>query len=311
MNNLMLISQGVSRRIAAAIKDAKGAGRECRNLLWTTPDLDAVMAAPSAGGGKRKAVAIIPLAGLLEHTQSLYGWLMGGTDMRAWGAAFDSLVANDSVKAIVIAANTPGGTAFGTPETAEKVFRARGSKPIVTVVDPMMDSAGYYIGSAADAVFITPSGEAGSIGTVQIHEDWSKQLEADGISVEVIKSGANKYEGHPYGPLSEETRQHFQADVDELNGMFTAAVAKHRGVSVSTVKSSFGDGRVFTAKAAIERGMADKIATLEQVARRLDVGTLDLSKLQQEDWSHPVTMEAPKRMTADDAERMLKLRNRG
>lgn len=311
MNNLMLISQGVSRRIAAAIKDAKGAGRECRNLLWTSPDFEAMMAAPSAGGGKRKVVAVLPLSGLLEHTQSLYGWFMGGTDLRAWGTAFDSLVANDSVKAIVIAANSPGGTAFGTPETADKVFRARGTKPIVTAIDPQACSACYYIGSAADAMFITPSGETGSIGTVQEHWDWSKAMEAEGVSVDVIKSGANKYEGHPYGPLSEETRQHFQQDVDELNGMFTAAVAKHRGVSVSTVKSSFGDGRVFTAKAALERGMVDKIATLEQVVRRLDVGTLDLSKMQQEDWSQPVVMESPKRMTAGDAERLLNLRNRG
>ncbi len=309
MGNLMLISHGVNRLIAKALKDAKGSGRELRNLMWDSPDYQAVMAA--GANGTRKSVAVLPLTGLLEHTQSLYGWFMGGTDLRAWGAAFDSLVANDSVKAIVIRANTPGGTAFGTPEAAARVFAARGTKPIITVVDPMMDSAGYYIGSAADKVFVTPSGEAGSIGTVQIHEDWSKALEAEGISVEVIKAGANKYEGHPYGPLSEETRQHFQADVDELNAMFTSAVAKHRGVSTNTVKSSFGDGRVFTAKAAVERGMADKVATLEQVVRRLDSGTLKLDSMSQEDWSEPVLMDAPKRMTADDAERRLKLRQRG
>lgn len=305
MRNLMLISNTENHRIAKAMRDVKGTGREMRNLVWQTPDFEAVMASASGGSAKKKSVAVLPLSGLLEHTQSLYGYFMGGTDLQQWGAAFDSLVANDSVKAIVLNVNTPGGTAFGTPETAAKVYAARGTKPIVAVVNPMMDSAGYYIGSAADAVFITPSGEAGSIGTVQIHEDWSKALEAEGISVEVIKSGANKYEGHPYGPLSEETRQHFQADVDELNGMFTAAVAKHRGVSVANVKSQFGDGRVFTAQASVERGMADKIATLDQVVRRLNAGSLNLANLRQEDWDLPVMMDAPKRMEDSDGGRVV------
>jgi signal peptide peptidase SppA len=306
----MLIANGINHLVAKAMKDAKGSGKELRNLVWQSPDFEALMASASSGSGKKRSVAVLPLSGLLEHTQSLYGYFMGGTDLRQWGAAFESLVANDSVKALVLDVNTPGGTAFGTPETAAKVYAARGTKPIVAVVNPMMDSAGYYIGSAADAVFITQSGEAGSIGTVQIHEDWSKALEADGISVEVIKSGANKYEGHPYGPLSEETRQHFQADVDELNSMFTAAVAKHRGVSVATVKSQFGDGRVFTAPAAVERGMADKIATIDQVVRRLNAGSLNFANLRQEDWDLPVMMDSPKRMSLEDAERILAIRNR-
>lgn len=291
---------------------ASDRGAQRHSLLWATPDLSQVEAAIEAGGKKRKMVVVLPLSGLLEHTQSFYGWMMGGTDLTQWGRVFDSLVGNSMVKAIVINAATPGGTVFGTPETARKVFDARNEKPIVSIVNPLMASAGYYIGSAAGRVYITPSGEVGSLGTVQTHQDISKMLEAQGVSIEIIKSGEYKWEGHPYGPLSEETRQHFQAEVDQANAEFTDAVAKHRGVTSAVVKKEFGDGRVFMAKDAVNRGMVDRVATLEQVLKRLDAGAIGGSGgVAADDWESPLVMgDTPVVFDPSDASRMLSLRGR-
>jgi capsid assembly protease len=314
MPQFMLLDEHAPARMSRALKDYHGSDKP-HGLLWKSPNYqavaDAVAADVQASGGKRKSVAVLPLTGLLEHTQSFYGYMMGGTDLRQWGAAFDSLVANDSVKAIAIVIDSPGGTVFGTPETAAKVYKARGTKPIVAICDPQMCSAAYYIGSAADKVFVTDSAEIGSIGTVMTHEDHSAALEQEGVKVEIIKSGENKWEGHPYGPLSEETRQRFKAQLDAINGEFRAAVAKHRGATVNAVTKTFGEGSVFLASEAVDRGMADKVMKLDDVLRRLVSGSLGLSGGSQEDVAESATMVTPKGPTLDYAERKMALKNQG
>ena len=140
--------------------------------------------------------------------------------------------------------DSPGGSVFGLKELSQKIFDARGTKPIYAVANSMAGSAAYYIASAADQMIVTPSGEVGSIGTIAIHEDMSVALENEGVKITVIKAGRFKGEGNNFEPLSEEAISNAKREVDAYYGQFVDAVARNRGVSPKAVRNGFGEGRM-------------------------------------------------------------------
>lgn len=216
------------------------------------------------------SVAVIPLFGVVAQRMNIMQEISeGGTSTEMFGRAFDQLIADSSIGAVVINIDSPGGSVYGTEELADKIFKARGTKPIYAVANSLAASAAYWIGSAADQLFVTPSGEVGSIGVLAMHVDYSKFNESVGVNPTYIHAGKYKVEGHPNAPLDQEATQAIQASVDSYYESFTGAVARNRGVSQRDVKSGYGEGRVLRAKAAVEAGMADGVRTLEQVIGEL------------------------------------------
>lgn len=231
-------------------------------------DMDA-LARPRANqpGG----VAVLTLSGLTTQKHSFFNMLFGGTSTERFGQLFDEAVNNPNVKAIVIDVNSPGGSVPGTTELSKKIFEGRKHKHIVAVANSIMASAAYWIASAADEVVITPSGMAGSIGIISVHQEISKQLEMLGVGTTIISAGEKKAEGNSLEPLSEAAEASLQAMADEMFNMFVGDVARNRGVTVATVKSDFGQGDVFLAKDAKKFGLVDRIDTMEGVLARLGV----------------------------------------
>jgi len=221
------------------------------------------------GAGLVQGVAVLPLHGPIAYRSGLFTAFFGGTSVMKWRAVFDDLLASDAVGAIVIDSDSPGGSVEGVPELAEHIYKSRGTKPIIAVANTWMASAAYWIGSAADELVVVPSGEAGSIGVWSMHVDYSKAYEEMGIGVTLISAGKYKIEGNPYEPLGEEARASIQTDVDHYYKLFTEAVAKHRGATPKAVRDGYGQGRMLTAKKAVETGLADRVATFDSVLRGL------------------------------------------
>lgn len=204
-------------------------------------------------------VAVIPILGAITNrAQSM------GTSVEEISYMFDGAL-DSSADAIVFDVESPGGTVTGVPELADKIFAARGKKPMIAVSNGLMASAAYWLASQADEVVVSPSSETGSIGVFMMHEDWSKKLESEGIVVSEISAGKYKTEDHPFAPLSPEAKAFYEANVQEVYGWFTDAVGRGRGVSAHAVKSGYGEGRVLGAKAAVDSGLADRVATLDEV----------------------------------------------
>jgi signal peptide peptidase SppA len=173
---------------------------------------------------------------------------------------------NDArIGAIVFDVNSPGGSVTGVDELSKMIYDARGSKPIVAVANHLMASAAYWIGTAADELVVTPSGEVGSIGVFAAHQDVSAAMEKEGVKTTLISAGKYKTEGNPFEPLTDEAHASIQARVDDYYSMFTKAVARNRGVNVADVRGGFGEGRVVGAQQAVSLGMADRVATLDDV----------------------------------------------
>jgi signal peptide peptidase SppA len=237
--------------------------------------LDAEEVQSRIHGAKRPAerragsVAVLPLFGTIFPRANLMTDVSGATSAERFGAQFDELVSDPEIGAIILDVDSPGGQVNGIEELSRKIYQARGRKPIVAVANHTMASAAYWIGTAADEVVVTPSGEVGSIGVFAVHKDLSKAYEMEGIKISMISRGKYKTEGNPYEPLAEEARAAIQVRVDESYAAFVETVARNRGVKPSAVRNGFGEGRVVGARQAVELGMADRIGTLEETIARL------------------------------------------
>ena len=213
-------------------------------------------------------VAVVPVFGTISQRMNLLSAFSGGTSTELLGKQFDEAMSDSDVSSIVLEIDSPGGSTDGVAEVAKKILDARGQKPIVAAVNSMSASAAYWIASAADEIHVTPSGMVGSIGVFALHNDISEMNEKLGVRPTYVSAGKYKVEGNPDEPLTDEAHAALQSLVDEFYGMFTAAVAKGRGVNVSDVRDGFGQGRVVTAKEGVRLGMADRVMTLDESIKR-------------------------------------------
>lgn len=214
-------------------------------------------------------VAVIPVNGVLTKTRRFFSYLFGGASMRDIGQAFQAAMEDPAVHSIVLAIDSPGGTVDGTHALASQILAARGLKPIITVSDGMMASAAYWIGSAADKVYITgPTVEVGSIGVVATHIDVSEQDRMYGEKYTEITAGKFKRISSAHRPLSEEGRSSIQEIVDGIYSVFVQSVADNRARSVEQVLEA-ADGKIYMGQAAVDVGLVDGVATLTEVINQL------------------------------------------
>jgi signal peptide peptidase SppA len=211
-------------------------------------------------------IALISVSGPLTPRGSWYGSSLAQIAAQVTRAAADPDVAS-----IVLDVDSPGGTVAGTAEAAAAVAEASQRKPVIAVVNTLAASAAYWIASQASEIVMTPSADVGSIGAMVMHVDYGKALEEAGITVTMIRSeqSPKKNEAHPFGPLSEDARANLQSRVNDAGAEFIRAVASGRKVTQAKVREDFGQGRMFGAKEATARGMADRVATLDQVVAGL------------------------------------------
>ncbi len=170
---------------------------------------------------------------------------------------------NDKLcKGIVVYLNTPGGSAFATDEVYLKLmeFKKKTKKPVYAIMGPTCASGGYYIACAADTIFANRNTTTGSIGvTFGTMFDLSGFLEKYGIDTNTITSGPNKSMGSQYIPMTEEQKQIYQSIIDEAYLQFTGIVAESRNLNNDELWA-VADGRIFTAKQALELKLIDQIA---------------------------------------------------
>lgn len=259
LNGEMLTDQEIAEKIG----DYQGMV-ERQTMVLQAGELQG--AGPRIVGG----VAILPMNGVMAPKMNLMMRLSGGTSTQMFGLWFKQAMNNSDVHSIVIHADTPGGSARGNQELVDLIEQNREGKKVLSVVEGMCCSAGYYVGSCADEMIASPSSQIGSIGTaIQFIES----VEADkkmGLEYRTIRSGENKFKPNPHEKTDEKTLQRLQSYCDSVNEMFLQTVAKYRRVSRQEVLDKFGQGDVFVASKALDLGMIDRIGTLEQVVNELN-----------------------------------------
>lgn len=180
---------------------------------------------------------------------------------------------DDSVRAIVLRVDSPGGTVAASEEIA--TFIKQCTKPVVVSVGDVGASGAYMISSQADEIWALPGSAVGSIGVISTIPNASGLLDKIGVEFQVITAGTYKDAGSPYRPLTEQERAIIQGEVDEAYDQFIDIVAKGRGMERSTV-ASLATGLTWSGQRAKELGLVDEIGTYrDALDAAADAGGID------------------------------------
>jgi signal peptide peptidase SppA len=208
-------------------------------------------------------IALIPVYNALTYRPSdLDFWFEEGTSYMEIRRRFRKALFDDAVTSIVFVFDTPGGEGAGCFDLVDEIYNARGTKPIIAVVNHLALSGGYALASACDRIIAPRLSQLGSIGAVAVHRDLSGSDAQIGVKYEYIYSGARKIDGSPHNPLSTEARDAVQEMVDGIRDLFAGTVARNRGMTKEAVLAT--EAAVYDAEHAVAAGLADAVGTLEE-----------------------------------------------
>jgi capsid assembly protease len=205
-------------------------------------------------------VLTIPVKGILLND---FPWQDGewATGYTYITKALERGLADPDVKGIAFVIDSGGGEVAGNFDLVDRIFAARGVKPIRAFAAEFAYSAAYSIASSADKITVARTGGVGSIGVVTMRIDRSAQLEAAGIKVHLIHYGKNKVDNYDTVPLSDEAKARIQERVNELGEIFVNTVARNRGLDADAIRAT--EASTYTASQSTSNGLADDIGSLE------------------------------------------------
>lgn len=222
-----------------------------RLVFWRTLTIIAVVAAlivaaRGSGGIPGGAhVARLSVTGLISENRKLT-------------EAINKLADDASVKALIVAVDSPGGTVSGGESLHNAIARVAAKKPVVTVMGGLAASAGYMISVPAERIFARESTLTGSIGVLLETGEASGLLSKLGITADTIVSGPLKDQPSFTHPLSDQGREVLHGLVQDMYDQFVGMVAAGRHMTPDAVRQ-LGDGRAYTGRQALKLGLIDQI----------------------------------------------------
>jgi len=204
---------------------------------------------------------------------------------------------NDSIKAVVLRVNSPGGSALASDVIWREIelIKKSGKKVVVSMGD-LAASGGYYISCNADRIFAQENTITGSIGVFGVVPNAQKLMnEKVGITFDRAKTNEHADLMSFTKPLTDEEYSVIQKEVDRIYDDFISRVAEGRGISKAMV-DSIGQGRVWSGKDALSINLVDEIGGIEEAVAY----AAELAKI-----SNPRVMDIPKKKV-DAAEEILK-----
>jgi len=165
---------------------------------------------------------------------------------------------DSSIKAIVLRVNSPGGSALASDVIWREIILAKKVKPVIASFGDVAASGGYYIGCAADSIFVQPNTITGSIGVFGVIPNFKKLFnEKLGITFDGVKTSKYADIMSTDRPLTPGERLIIQTDVNRVYDGFITRVADGRKKSKSYIDSIAG-GRVWVGTDAVRIGLADR-----------------------------------------------------
>lgn len=214
------------------------------------------------------SVAVIELSGtLMKQESSLY---YSTSTVRA-RQAVRAAAGDESVTAIMLHVESPGGTVAGTKELADEVAAARQRKPVHAFIEDLGTSAAYWVASQAQRITVNQTGAVGSIGTFFFIEDFSEQNKLLGVKAHlIVAEGGEQFKGAGVEgtEITDAQLNEWQRLVNELNEHFLAGVQAGRGWTKSQTRE-LADGRVHIGKTAKSMGLVDAVGTFDEALAKL------------------------------------------
>ncbi|MCC7299470.1 MAG: signal peptide peptidase SppA [Verrucomicrobia bacterium] len=233
----------------------------------------------SCGSGDIKVVRI-QLDGVIARAEE-EGFLTVRTDMvESILTQVRAAERDPEMRAIILEVNSPGGGVTPSDEIYNALRKFRASRPdrrVVVFIRDLGASGAYYAAMAGDLIIAEPTAVVGSIGVIMQTMNFQGLSEKIGITDVTIKSGANKDMLNPFKPVNTNQVALLQALIDEMQTRFSGIVSESRKID-RAAKPELFDGRIFSASAALDKGLIDEIGywndALACTAKLLDTGAL-------------------------------------
>jgi protease IV len=170
------------------------------------------------------------------------------------------LADDDSVKAIIIHVNSPGGGVAASEEIYSEVKRIRDEKKkyVASSIETVGASGAYYVSSATNKIYANRGSVVGSIGVIAEWVNYGDLMRWAKLKPELLKVGKFKDTGDPTRELTPDERAYMQGLIDNMYGQFVQAVAEGRHSKVEDIKP-IADGRVWTGEQAVGMHLIDGI----------------------------------------------------
>jgi len=173
---------------------------------------------------------------------------------------------DNSIKAIVLRIDSPGGAVAPSQEIYEEVKKAVAQKKVIVSMGSVAASGGYYIAAPATKIIANPGTLTGSIGVIMEIPNIEGLMSKIGIKTEVIKSGRHKDIASAFRTMGKEERDILQGVMDNVHEQFMKAVSEGRKIRMEELRK-IADGRIFTGEQAKTNGLIDDLGTLEDAIK--------------------------------------------
>ena len=176
--------------------------------------------------------------------------------------AFEKARTDDSVRAVVLRIDSPGGSALASDLIWREVMLTQREKPVVVSMGNVAASGGYYIAMAAGTIVAQPSTLTGSIGVFGGKLNLKGLYNKAGLTKEIIAHGQNATLYSDYGGFTPTERERVEKMMKTVYKDFVSKAAAGRSKSFDDI-DAIAQGRVWTGRQAQELGLVDTLGGLE------------------------------------------------
>ena len=170
---------------------------------------------------------------------------------------------DESVKAVVLRINTPGGSAYISEQIWRQVVELKKKKPVVVSMGNVAASGGYYIACAANKIVAEENTLTGSIGIYGLFPNTSGLFEKLALTTDVVKTNTYSDLGTPSRPMTDDEQALIQTYIERGYETFLSRCAQGRRMSVEAI-DSIGQGRIWTGYQARELGLVDELGGIDR-----------------------------------------------
>ncbi|MEO1673282.1 MAG: signal peptide peptidase SppA, partial [Cyanobacteria bacterium J06631_2] len=175
---------------------------------------------------------------------------------------FRELREDESVKAIVLRVNSPGGSATASEVILREILLTKKKKPVIVSMGNVAASGGYWIAAGADQIFAEENTVTGSIGVFGLLSNIKEIANENGVTWDVVKTGKFADIDSNVRPKTEAELAIYQKSVDKTYRLFLRKVSRYRNLPVEKVKE-IAKGRIWSGKEAVNIGLVDRLGGLE------------------------------------------------
>jgi protease IV len=204
----------------------------------------------------------------------------------------DEFAKDDSIVAVVLRVDSPGGGVAVSQEIYDAVVELRKTKKVVASMGTVAASGGLLVACGADKIVANPGTITGSISAIMQFANVEELLKKIGLKSSVVKSGQYKDIGSPLREMTPEEKVIIQDLVDDIYNQFVDVIVKERKLPREKV-IAIADGRVFSGRKAKELGLVDYLGDMASAAKLA-------SKLAGKDGKYDLVYPAKKRSSVID-----------